>query len=287
MFKKILLLLMVCAGLAASSVMEKAIAGNYAVGTVYDYTQFGVQARYGVTGYIILEVNGPLPMGGAEWLYHTQTNHSRFGSETIATYRSNGRIGLWLYTWIPDGTGAYPNDVDFNAYDNLLGQDITNSYNRQYKTYLVGLGDGNIDSSFQKYTTNGTLEGESKKVVRFENVSEWNPNGTWREVTKLYNYNTSSWDVVMDITWTASKEANYSSGSGQGYWAGAVETFANNFASWNGKEIGSYGMCFIGSSGLFSSMQSPWCTLKTSNSATGMTVVNSNPIPSYWLGRKQ
>ena len=284
MFKKLLLSLLLCVGMASVTQVH---AGSYAIGTIFDYTQFSSQARYGITGYIVLETNGPLPMGGGSWIYHTHTNHSRFGSETIAAYRSNGNIGLWLYTWIPDGTSAYPNDIDCNAYDNINSVAIEESFNVQYKTFLVGTGDGTIAADFQKYTTNATLEGESKKVIRFENVSDWNPNGTWREVTKLYNYNTSSWDIVMDITWSGSQNMNHSVSSTQGMWAGSAETFGSSFSSWNGKEIGNYSMCFIGSSGLFRSMTTPYCTLKTSDGTTGMSVVNSNPLPSYWLGRKQ
>lgn len=269
MFKRVLFVMALLVGIG-----NAVHAGDYAVGTKFVYTAFSAQPKYGVRGYFVLEPNG-LPHSASYPIYHTTTNHSRYGSETIVVYGGNGSIDLKIVTWIPNDRGCY---------DNLTQSPLNPSYYVWYKTLHIGNSNGNIDSTFQKYTTTATLEGESKKVILVENVSDWNSGvGKWREITRLYNYDTNSWDTLLDVVWNGNMQDNYSSLATEGVWAGALETFEGTLPAWNGKKAGNYSMLFIGANGLWVSMQSPWCSLQESHSKTGLQVVNSNPIPSYWL----
>ena len=115
-------------------------AGSYAIGTIFKTTDFpGAQPRYGVRGYIVLDTYG-IPSGDS-LIYHTMTNHSLRGSETIITYNggSGREIAYSLYRWDP------------------VQQDW-------YGTKLIGNSDGNIDSAFQKYIKMINLNGEDKIV---------------------------------------------------------------------------------------------------------------------------
>jgi hypothetical protein len=70
------------------------IAGNYAVGTIFKTSDFPVpQPRYGVRGYIVLEPDG-IPSGDSI-IYHTMTNHSLKGSETIIMYNWGASPALY------------------------------------------------------------------------------------------------------------------------------------------------------------------------------------------------
>ncbi len=250
-------------------------AGDYAVGTIFNTSQFtSQQPRYGVRGYFVLEPYG-LPHTSSNPIYHTTTNHSLYGSETIICYWGDSTIYFQIYKWVPTGRGYV---------DNLHGTGSSTGWH-QPATKYIGNSNGNIDSSFQKYTTTLTLDGESKKVLYLENVSDWNSgNNTWHEVTRLYNYNISNWDTLMDISWSGSMYDNYATTTTQGMWAGALETFDSGYSSYNGKKAGNYQMDYIRLDGSWTPMASPFCSLRTDDSArTGLRVVNQNPVPGYWL----
>lgn len=278
MLKYILFIVVIVLGLCGICNFSNVFAGNYSVGTIFQTSQFpNPLSRYGCMGYFALEPYG-LPHTSSNPIYHTTTNHSKYGSETIVCYWGNSTIELRIYKWVPSGRGYI---------DNLHGTTNNSSWHSP-ATKSIGNSNGNIDSNFAKYTTILTLDGESKKVVRIQNVSDWNSgNNTWREITRLYNYNTSSWETLMDISWNGSVSDNHSTTSTQGMWGGALETFDSGYSSYGGKKAGNYSMNYLkpkpDGTWEWTPMVFPFCTLRTYDSATGLRVINQNPLPSYWL----
>lgn len=292
MLKRGLLMGVVLLGLLINNLFISDIkAGEYAVGTIYDYGTFSSQPRWGIRGYIIIEPNGLAQSGsGRNIIYHTMTNSSRYGSETIIAYYLND-INFVSYKWVPSGK---------NFVNNLDSSDTAST--GWWGEKNIGSADGTIDSNFQKYVTTLTLSGAQYKAIFIENVSDWNSGQSkWNEVTRLKNFNAGNMDVVMDISWDGSQSDNFTSDyNGHNQWAGCFETFntGTRFSSNNGKKAGCYLMDYINSSGNWTAFDTPKCRLRDPDTTyeyvcysgwcihsanSGFDCVNSSPVPGYWL----
>ncbi len=284
MSRQILLILLLVVGLCGT-----VRGGEFAVGTIYDYGTFSTQPQWGIRGFVVIEPNG-LYQSGKGAFYHTMTNSSRYGSETLVVYW-NDVIHFRSYKWVP---------ANHNFRNNLDTSDTANIGWWGDKT--IGSANGTIDPSFQKYVTTLTLDGIQYKAIFFDNVSNWDSvQGKWREVTSLKNFNTGAMEIVFDISWDGTMSENFTNEyNGHNQWAGCFETFTSGsrYSYNNGKKAGNYLMDYLDSSGVWVPFNTPKCRLRSSDYTyewvcysgwcihsgnTGFDCVNTNPVPGFWI----
>lgn len=293
MFKRSVCVVMLSVAMlcGVGNIMEVS-AGDYAVGTVYNYNYFTAQTKWGVRGYFIIDPYG-LPTPSNVDRYHTTTNHSKYGSETMIYYKNNA-IQLYGHRWVPSG----------HNYRNNLTGDTTG--NQAWVNFgYIGDANGTFSSTFlNNYIVTLTLEGVQYKAIYLEDVSTYS-NGTWREIVRIRKNDNVTYVVLDDFSWDGTVSENFAS-LGNGVWAGAIEVNENGiFTNCSGKFWGNYQMDYINSALVWTPFGPPQCYLRVDDSLpwpsfmgygsnyygdysdSGLRVTRpASPSPGYWLATK-
>ncbi len=279
MLKKLLLSLMLCAGIANAA---QVYAGSASVGASWNLGNLSEREYWGCRGYIVLEPNG-LYQEGKGIIYHTHSNGSAWSPELIARYSSDGtsesdqcRLRLMLWRWLPAG----------RTWTNVLtGETGTGSaFNAPH--IIICKNSNVIETPMLPYVTDLFVGVESKKVIYFESTSTFSL-GAWHSIVSIRNNITGQMDVIWHYRWEGTIAENYSSVSnGHNGHAGRFELFNSSpYNSTFGKSGGNYQMDYFNYSRQWVPFNTTTNSLKTYDSLSGFTVYNSNPVPGFWLAK--
>lgn len=295
MIKQLIVILLLLCGLANNT-----FGGAYALGSIYTSapTLSTTKPVYGIAGYILVS---PVSLNttGHGVLYHTHTNISQWGYETIIYYGggATGTVSIKSYTWAKN-----------NQYKDYLHPTYGNGTTTipvppqwSHTDYDIQLAvNGTWSAGALKYLTDITIGTETKKAILFQNISFFQQyagttTGAWREYIAIKNFVAQTMELKWAQKWDGTKAENGNPSHPSPKWAGSLETFnydspgsATTYNSSGTASVGNANMAFINKVGIPQLMDSANQTLRTSDTAdnTGLIVYSPSGANAFaWLGK--